>query len=130
MHGSEERQKMVLAHAIKLDVLYHYHLVALFFEYRAVDDLLNIGVIAAGEKAQRLIGALWCTHQTRALRIFTDLQQQLLHQSGYGFFVLLRLHYFHNIVLVLHGLSSKTFLLVSRRRIPSSRGHSPGNTPA
>ena len=97
-------------------------------EQRAVDDALDIGLIAAGQKAQRLLGALRGARQARARGIFADLHQELLHQARNGLVVAAAAASLSQRIacVFMVFISSKTFRLVSRSRMPSRRGHSPG----
>src|SRR6266849_4670952 len=121
---------MVLAHTVKLDVLHHHHLVDLLVEQCAVDDALDVGLVAAGQESERLLSAVRRANQAFARGILADLDQDLLHHRSDGFFVQLRLHHFHNGFVLLHRLqlvlNSNRFRLVSCKRMPSRRGQSPG----
>jgi hypothetical protein len=50
MHLSEKRQHVMLAEAEKFDVLHDHHLVVRNGVQRVVDDLMDVGLIAAGQK--------------------------------------------------------------------------------
>jgi len=52
----KKRQQMMLAQAVEIDVLDDHHLAVVDREQRAVQDLVDVGVVAAGEKRQRLFG--------------------------------------------------------------------------
>src|SRR3954470_3001564 len=52
--AAEERQHVVLAHAVDLDVLHDDHAAGVLREERVVDHLRRLGAVAVGEEAQRL----------------------------------------------------------------------------
>src|SRR5581483_635136 len=82
--------------------------------------------VAAGQKAQCLLGALRGADQPLAIGVFTDFEKHLVHQVGDRLVAVLALHYFDRGRLRFHDRSSKTLRFVSRSRIPLRRGHEPG----
>src|SRR5207302_1332779 len=54
VHFAEKRQQMVLAKAEEFDILDDHHLVVIDRVERLVDELGNIGGVAAGKKLHRL----------------------------------------------------------------------------
>ena len=69
---SEEGQQVVFAHAEELNILDDHHLVVLDLEQRSIDDFLNVGGVAAGQKTQRLFGTLRRAAQTLAIGILAE----------------------------------------------------------
>src|SRR5580698_673514 len=69
---AEKRQQMVLAQAEELNVLYHHHFVIGNAEGRAVEDVLRVLEVTAGQEFQRLFIALGSLAQAFAVRVFTD----------------------------------------------------------
>src|SRR5439155_11696276 len=67
---AEKRQHMMFAEAEKFDVLHHNHLIVIYAERRAVEDVIHILMVAAGEKLQRLLKTFWSLAQSFAVRIF------------------------------------------------------------
>src|ERR1700737_1646981 len=57
VHGPEERKQVMLAHAVELNVSHHDHFIDLLGEESAVDNALDIHLIAAGKESQRLFRA-------------------------------------------------------------------------
>ena len=52
---AEERQQVVLAHAVEVDVADDHHLAIIDAEQRAVQHVVDVGRVAAREKPQRLV---------------------------------------------------------------------------
>ena len=136
MNLAEERQQMVLAHAEEFDVAHHHHLVVLYFVQRAVEHLLDIGSVAAGEELERLIDALGRAPQALAAGILAQASPESRESAERCWAQCrsnvqawpLRLHHFDQL---LYGISwasiSKMLRAVSAMRTLSSFGHSPGN---
>ena len=80
VHLAVERQHVVLAQAEELDVLHHHHLVVLHVVQRAVQDIFDVHLVAAGQKAQRLVDALRRAQQAIALRVLAQAAQHFLDQ--------------------------------------------------
>ena len=55
---AEERQQVMLAQAVEVDVAHDHHLAIIDAEERAVQHLVDVGVVAAREKLQRRLDAL------------------------------------------------------------------------
>jgi cytochrome c biogenesis protein CcmG, thiol:disulfide interchange protein DsbE len=99
VHLAEEREQVVLAQTEHLHVFYDDHLVVLFSEECATQDLLRVFLISLGEKLERLRHPLGRAQQALALRVFTQAQQHLSRQlreagglDSYGFQGLLHRH--------------------------------------
>ena len=75
--AAEERQHVMLAQAVDLDVLDDHHAVGRLREHRAVDQLLRIDPGAGSEELDRLRDPLRRLEQAFAVRILADLDQQL-----------------------------------------------------
>jgi hypothetical protein len=73
----EKRQQMVLAEAVKVDVLHDDHLAVVDGEQRVVQDLVDVGVVAAGEELERFLDAFGRVQQPLAARVFAELGKQL-----------------------------------------------------
>ena len=54
---AEERQQVVLAQAVEIDVLHDDHLVVVDREERVVEDFVDVGRVAAGQECERLLDA-------------------------------------------------------------------------
>ena len=74
---AEERQQMVLAHAVEIDVLDDDHLAVVNGEQRVVEHLVDIRAVATRQKPQRLLDAQRRARQTLAVGVFAQLVQQL-----------------------------------------------------
>jgi MFS family permease len=81
---AEKRQQVVLAQAVEVDILDDHHLVVIDGEERVVQHLVDVGVIAAGQKAQGLLDARRRAKQTLTVWILAELGEQgtdqLLHR--------------------------------------------------
>ena len=73
---AEKRQQMMLAQAVEIDVLDDHHLAVVDREQRPVQDLIDVGAVAAGEKRQRLLDPLRRIEQTLALRILAKVRSE------------------------------------------------------
>src|SRR5438552_6762102 len=82
---AEERQQVMLAQTEKLDVLDQHHFVVAHAERRAVEQMVGVLVIAAGQEAQRLLVALRRLAQALAIRIFADQPDDLFDVACDGF---------------------------------------------
>src|SRR5580704_13254489 len=98
----------MFAHTEELDVLHHHHPIGLLVEQGSIDDALDIGIIAARQKTESLLGALGRPDQAFPGRIFADLHQQLLHQRRDGILIPLRLHHLYDCFVFLHLNSPST----------------------
>src|SRR6185503_17898530 len=74
---AEERQQVMLAEAVHIDVAHDHHLVVLDGEQRAVDDVIDVGAITAREKAERLLNPARGLDEPLAFRILAERLQQL-----------------------------------------------------
>src|SRR5260370_391127 len=70
--AAEERQHVVLAEAVDLDVLHDDHAVGLLREDRAVDQLDGIGALTRREERERGGDALRRLDEAFALRVFAE----------------------------------------------------------
>ena len=73
---AEERQQVVLAQAVEVDVRDDHHLAIIDGEQRAVQHVVDVGRVAAREKPQRLLDPLRRLDQPLARRILAELDQQ------------------------------------------------------
>jgi hypothetical protein len=76
----EERQQVMLAQAVEIDVLHDDHLVIVDREQSVVQYFVDVGAVAAGQKRERLLNARRRTNQPLASRVFPELSQQLANQ--------------------------------------------------
>ena len=74
---AEERQQVVLAEAIDLDVADQHHLVVLDLEERLADDVSRVQAVPLGEYLQTLPHSCWRIDQAIAGRIFPNADQQV-----------------------------------------------------
>ena len=79
MRLAEKRQHVMFAQAEKFDVLHHHHFIVVDAEGRAVEDVIHVLVVAAGEKFQRFFETLRRFAQPFAIRIFTDQTDNFAH---------------------------------------------------
>ena len=77
---AEERQQVMLAETVEVDVAHDHHLAIIDAEQRAVQHFVDVGVVSAREKLQRLLDPLGRPHQPFARRIFAELDQQARDQ--------------------------------------------------
>src|SRR5262245_37872525 len=81
---AKERQQVMLAEAVHVDVAHHHHFVVVHGEERAVDDFVDVCLVAAGQKPERLVDTSRRFEEPLARRILAELCQQLpnefLHQ--------------------------------------------------
>jgi hypothetical protein len=80
MAAAEERQHVVLAQAVHLDVLHDHHAAGVLREERVVDHLLHVGAVPLGEEGERLRHSQRRLLQALARRVFAELDEQLPHQ--------------------------------------------------
>ena len=73
---AEKRQQMMLAQAVEVDVLDDDHLAVVDGEQRVVDHRVDVRLVSAGEKLERLFDPLRRVDQPLALRILAELRQQ------------------------------------------------------
>ena len=89
MAAAVERQHVVLAQAVELDVLHDHHAARGLREERLVDHDLRVGAVAMGQEGECLRYAQRRLHQAFALGILAQLDQELAHQRfdflGVGF---------------------------------------------
>jgi len=82
---AEERQQVVLAEAVEVDVLDDDHLAILDREQRVVQHLVDVSVIPAGEELQGFLDPRRRVHQPLAIGIFPERRQkvpyEILHPS-------------------------------------------------
>ncbi|MNG23366.1 hypothetical protein D3C84_1079620 [compost metagenome] len=72
---ADERQQVVLAQRIQLDVLDQHHFAVVGAEQRAVGDFFQGLLVAAAEVLHGLGGALGGVEQAFAGRVFADLAE-------------------------------------------------------
>ena len=65
---AEERQQVMLAQAVEVDVLDDHHLAIIDREQRVVEHLVDVGVVSAGQKLERLLDPLRRVEQPLAAR--------------------------------------------------------------
>ena len=80
MYLAEERQHVMLAERIEIDIFDHHHLTIILFKERGTQDRLRIFVVTFAKELQRFSHALRSFHQPLAGRIFSDLLQGRLHR--------------------------------------------------
>ena len=71
MGFSEEREHVVLAHGIDLDVFHDDHFGIFFMEQSAFEDVFRVDVVTVCEVLQRFRNALGCLEQSFAVGIFS-----------------------------------------------------------
>src|ERR1700694_4516588 len=77
---AEERQEMMLAEAVHLDVSHHHHLRVRLFEDRAVDESLEAETVAAQKVSEAPRYACRRADENRAGWILAALTEQFVHQ--------------------------------------------------
>ena len=77
---AEERQQVVLAQTVEVDVAHDHHLAIIDAEERAVQHGIDIRPVAAREKRQRCFHPLRSTDEPLAARILAELDQQARDQ--------------------------------------------------
>src|SRR6185503_20760054 len=82
MRPPEERQQVMLAQRVHLDVAHHDHALVGLFEYRVSHHVGHRLVIALREPAKRALHPFRSLDQTLSLRIFAQRRQHLLNQAG------------------------------------------------
>ena len=75
--AAEERQQMMLAQAVEVDVLDDHHLVIIDGEQGVVEDRIDVRRIPAREEPQRFLDALGRVEQPLARRVFAKLREEL-----------------------------------------------------
>ena len=75
---AEERQQVVLAQAVEVDVLDDHHLVIIDGEQRVVEHRIDVRRVSAREKPERLLDALRRVDQTLARRVLPRARQAAL----------------------------------------------------
>ncbi|ULA64502.1 MAG: hypothetical protein LZF86_140027 [Nitrospira sp.] len=81
MHLAEERQHVVLAHAVEIDVFDDDHFIVLNREKCSVQELVDVAVIPLGHKREGLGHSLRRLEQSIAARVLPK-RQQLLRDEG------------------------------------------------
>ena len=74
---AEERQQVVLAQAVEIDVLHDHHLAVVDGEQGVVEHFVDVHVVAAREELEGLFDALRGIQQPLAARIFSELGKEL-----------------------------------------------------
>jgi hypothetical protein len=72
-----KRQQVVFAQAEEFDILHHHHLVVLHLVERAIEKLLNIGAVSAGEELEGLVHALGSAQQAVASGVLAQFREDL-----------------------------------------------------
>jgi len=76
-----ERQQVVLAHAVELDVLDDHHAAGRLREERLIDHGAHVGPVAVREEGERLRHAARRLQQSFAIGVFAELDQELAHEA-------------------------------------------------
>ena len=84
---AEERQQVVLTHAVEVDITNDYHLAIVDAEQRTVQHSIDIRLVAAGEKPERLVDSVRRLDQPLAGGVFAQLDQQALDQILHRFII-------------------------------------------
>ena len=79
---SDEREHVVLAHRIKLDVLDQDHLPVFFIEHRRLDDFRAVLRVPLRQELERLGHALRCLQEPFPVGIFAQQAQDLADVNG------------------------------------------------
>lgn len=81
VHFAEEREQVVLAERIHLNVLHDHHAFGVRREERALDDLFQLLPVPRGEERERLRAAPGRLLQSRALGIVADFGEELAEEG-------------------------------------------------
>ena len=81
---AEERQQVVLAQTVVVDVAHDHHLVVIHGEQRAVEDFVDVGRVAARQERHRLGDADGRLDQPFAVGVFAQVDQELPDQGFHG----------------------------------------------
>ena len=85
VRASEEREHVVLAQRIELDVAHHDHAAVRFAEHRVAHHVAHVHVVTAREPSQRVGDALRSLFEPLALGVFADqLQRAMNHPLELG----------------------------------------------
>ena len=79
---AEERQQVVLAQRVELDVAHHDHALVRLLEHRVADRVGHRHPVALGEKAQRGLDPLGRLDQALPRRVFAQRGEDLAHLVG------------------------------------------------
>ena len=79
---AEERQHVVLAHRVQLDVPHHDHALVGLLEHGVADDVLDRHPVALGEPAERRLDPLGGLEQPVALRVLAQRGEDVPHLVG------------------------------------------------
>src|SRR5438876_852100 len=82
MRLAKKRQQVMFAKAEELDVLHDDHVVVGHVESRSIQYMIQVLVVAAGQKFQRLLEALRRFSQALAIGILADELDDLAHVAG------------------------------------------------
>ena len=77
---AEERQQVVLAQAVEIDVLHDHHLAVVDGEQGVVEHFVDVHAVAAREELEGFFDALRSVEEPLAARIFSELGQELPDQ--------------------------------------------------
>src|SRR5688572_10070465 len=81
---AEERQQVMLAEAVHVDVAHHHHFIVGNVEERAVDDFVHVRAVPARQKAERLLDATRRLGEALAVGVLTKRGEQLADKIGHG----------------------------------------------
>jgi len=79
--ASVERQQVVLAQAVELDVLDDHHAIRGLGEERLVDHLAQVGAVTVREESERLRHTLGRLQQASRFASLAQLDEQIPHQT-------------------------------------------------
>ena len=73
---AEERQQVVLAQAVEVDVLHDHHLAVVDGEQRIVEHGVDVRVVSARQESERLLDPCRRPEQPFAIRVFAKLHEE------------------------------------------------------
>jgi hypothetical protein len=79
---AEEREQVVLAHRVELDVANHDHALVSLLEHRIPHGVLHRHPVAPGEPAERRLDPLGRLHQSVSVRILPQGGEDVTHLLG------------------------------------------------
>ena len=80
---ADERQHVMFAHGVKVNVLDKHHLLVFFIEYCGLYDFISILRVSLGKKLERLRHPFRCLQQALALRVLSKQLKNLFYVDGY-----------------------------------------------
>ena len=69
---ADKRQHVMLAHRIQLNILHNNHFVVVRFEHSAIDDIVDVQLIAVGQEGEGLGRAIRCVYESVPFRILPN----------------------------------------------------------